>query len=139
MLDAGVLQKEIAKVCPVIRTAMGKLEERATWSFVPTPEATQAQIDAGNNVIATIPIDTTPTRRVSASAFIGRWTDEEYALMLKKRHEAILEGNVSFGRAWDTVMATDALVLNGAAAKDLKQKLVTAGVLTQVRADLIFE
>lgn len=62
-LDAGMLHKEIAKVCPIIRTAMSKLADRATWSFDPTPEATQQQIDAANNVIATIPQSQTAVSR----------------------------------------------------------------------------
>jgi hypothetical protein len=60
-MDAGTLHKEIAKVCPVISVKVGKPDDRATWSFKPKPEATQGQKDAGNNVIATIPVDPPPT------------------------------------------------------------------------------
>lgn len=56
-MDAGTLGKEISKVCPVQRTAVGKSSDRATWSFEPKTGATQEQIDAGNNVLATIPED----------------------------------------------------------------------------------
>ena len=39
-------------------------------------DATQAEIDAGNNVIATIPID--PATAVPTGDFIARWTNAEY-------------------------------------------------------------
>lgn len=64
-LDAGMLHKEIAKVCPIIRTRMDKLADRASWSYEATSEATQQQIDAANNVIATIPQSQTAVSRVS--------------------------------------------------------------------------
>jgi hypothetical protein len=59
-MDAGTLHKEIAKVCPVTNVTMGKPDDRATWAFNPKEGATQEQIDAGNNVIATIPMEFEP-------------------------------------------------------------------------------
>ena len=53
-MDAGTLYDAIAEICPVISTTVGKADDRSTWSFVPGENATQAQIDAGNNVIATL-------------------------------------------------------------------------------------
>ena len=45
--------------------------------FVLGPQATQAQIDAGNNVSATIPIETKAT--LASSEFIGRFTNGNIA------------------------------------------------------------
>lgn len=63
-MDAGTLHKEIAKVCPVTHVTMGKPDDRATWAFNSKEGATQEQIDAGNNVIATIPYDFEPESEV---------------------------------------------------------------------------
>jgi hypothetical protein len=59
-MDILTLLDSIAEVCPVATATIGKDDDRTTWSFKPKPEATQAQIDAGNNVIATIDINLTP-------------------------------------------------------------------------------
>jgi hypothetical protein len=59
-MDAGTLYGAIAEVCPVISTRVGVADDRATWSFEAGTEATPAQIDAGNNVCATIPVDYQP-------------------------------------------------------------------------------
>jgi|KBSMisStaDraftv2_1062788.scaffolds.fasta_scaffold00048_19 hypothetical protein len=56
-MDAGTLYHAISEVCPALSAKCESATERATWSFEPGPGATQAQIDAGNNVIATIPLD----------------------------------------------------------------------------------
>ena len=76
-MDAGTLNNAIVDAgCPTISTAVGKSDDRATWSFVPAANATQPQIDAGNNVIATIPIN--PKTSPSSADFIGRFTNAEY-------------------------------------------------------------
>jgi hypothetical protein len=54
-MDAGTLHDAIAEVCPVVSTSVGDEDDRSTWLFIPGEQATQPQIDAGNNVIATIP------------------------------------------------------------------------------------
>lgn len=57
-MDAATLNAAIVDAgCPTIGTTIGKEDDRSTWSFVPGANATQPQIDAGNNVIATIAID----------------------------------------------------------------------------------
>jgi hypothetical protein len=63
-MDALILHKAIAEVCPIISARIGVESDRTTWSFDPDPSATQAQIDAGNNVIATIDINLTPVPSV---------------------------------------------------------------------------
>ena len=60
-MDAGTLHTEIAKVCPLTGCRVGVADDRTTWSFDPVVGTSQTKIDAGNNVIATIPVDfTTP-------------------------------------------------------------------------------
>jgi hypothetical protein len=56
-MDAGTLYTEITKVCPIVGTAVGVADDRATWRYDPKPEATQAEKDAADNVVATIPVD----------------------------------------------------------------------------------
>ena len=76
-MDAGTLYDAIAEVSPVVSTTIGKPDDRATWKWEPGTNATQAQIDAGNNVVATIPVEIKNTT-LPASEFIGRFTNAEY-------------------------------------------------------------
>ena len=64
---------------------------------------------------------------VSFSDFILRWQDAEYALLLQKR------GAVA--RLWDSALAKGSIDLN--AATELKAALVSAGILTSARAEII--
>lgn len=135
-MDAGTLHNAIAEVCPVVSTSVGDPHGRSTWSFEPGEGATQSEIDAGNNVIATIPMDVVPP--IEPSEFIRRFTDPEY-LALKKRYDADLAADDVTGiKAWDLVIASSALDLNGADAQALKADLVADSILTQARADEIF-
>ena len=131
-MDAGTLHDAIAEVCPVSSVTVGDEDDRATWSFEPAAGATQAQIDAGNNVIATIPID--PLGKVSTGDFISRWTNAEY-LSLQKRRTA---DNGKTAKNWDNVTSDPVIDMNKKKVKTLKADLVADGVLTQTRADEIF-
>jgi len=53
-MHANELAEAIIAVCPVTNVRVGKAHDRTTWTFTPTPEATQTEIDAGVNVIDTI-------------------------------------------------------------------------------------
>jgi hypothetical protein len=132
-MDVVTLHDAIAEVCPVISTSVGKEDDRATWSFVPGAGATQPQIDAGNNVIATIPIDSLNTA-LSTPEFIGRFTNAEYraATATTWRQTA---GNA---KNWDVVVFHPTINFNKKATTTLKTSLVTDGILTQARADEIF-
>jgi hypothetical protein len=46
--------------CPAISASVRDPNLRETWSFTPAAEATQAQIDIGNQIIATIPVEPPP-------------------------------------------------------------------------------
>jgi hypothetical protein len=132
-MDAGTLNDAIIEAgCPTINTTVGKEDDRATWSFIPEATATQAQIDAGNNVIATIPIN--PKFTLATADFIGRFTNAEYraATATTWRQTA---GNA---KNWDVVVFDTTVNLNKKKTDTLKTSLVTDGILTQARADEIF-
>jgi|SRR5262245_60879203 len=132
-MDAATLYDAIAEVCPVVSTAVGDADDRATWSFMPGTDATQPQIDAGNNVIATIPID--PLSTLATPDFIGRFTNAEYraAIATTWRQTA---GNA---KNWDVVVFEPNINMNKKKVTTLKTSLVTDGILTQARADEIFQ
>jgi len=135
-MDVATLQAEIVKVCPVTSVAVGEPDNRATWSFVPAPEATQAQIDAGNNVIAEIPVG--PLGIVQTGDFFARWTNQEYLALEKKRRDDIAANKVGNAKNWDDVVADAMIDMNKKKVNTLKTDLVIDGVLTQARADVIF-
>jgi hypothetical protein len=132
-MDAATLHDAIIDAgCPTVSTSVGKSDDRATWSFVPATNATQPQIDAGNNVIATIPIN--PKSSPSSADFIGRFSNAEYraATATTWRQTA---GNA---KNWDVVVFDPVINLNKKKATTLKTSLVADGILTQERADVIF-
>ena len=131
-MDAATLYDAIAEVSPVISTSVGKSDDRSTWTWVPGTNATQPQIDAGNNVIATIPIEIKAT--LSSADFIGRFTNAEYraATATTWRQTA---GNA---KNWDVVVFEPSVNMNKKKVTTLKNSLVTDGILTQARADEIF-
>jgi WD40 repeat protein len=132
-MDAGTLYDAIADVSPIVSAAVGNADDRATWAWVPDVSATQAQIDAGNNVVATIPIN--PKASLASSDFIGRFTNTEYraATATTWRQTA---GNA---KNWDVVVFDPIVNLNKKKATTLKTSLVADGILTQARADEIFK
>jgi hypothetical protein len=132
-VDAATLNDAIIEAgCPTISTSVGKADDRTTWSFIPGANATQPQIDAGNNVIATIPIN--PKATLPAPDFIGRFTNAEYraATATTWRQTA---GNA---KNWDVVVFDTTINMNKKKVTTLKTSLVTDGILTQARADVIF-
>jgi hypothetical protein len=131
-MDAGTLNDAIAEVCPVVSTSVGDPNNRATWSFEPQPQATQAQIDAGNNVIATIPIE--PLGTVPTGDFISRFTNAEYLALQKRR----TTDNGKMAKDWDNVTSDPTINMNKKKTQTLKSNLVADGILTQARANEIF-
>jgi hypothetical protein len=131
-MDAGTLYDAIAEVCPIITAGVGDPDDRNTWYFVSTTEATQPQIDAGNNVIATIPIE--PLGAPLTGDFIARWTNAEYkALQLRRTSD-----NGKTAKDWDNVTSDPNINMNKKKTQTLKSNLVADGILTQARADEIF-
>lgn len=135
-MDAGTLNTAIAAVCPIVSVRVGKEFDRTTWSFDPAPGATSQQIAAANNVIATI--DPVVKNIIQFDDFIRRWTNAEYRLMLADRAAAASGGSMSVAKNWDVAFARGDVNLNNQLMQNLKADIVTAGILTQARADAIF-
>jgi hypothetical protein len=131
-MDAGTLYDAIAEVSPVVGTSVGKSDDRSTWTWVPGTNATQAQKDAGDNVVATIPIE--PLGTVPTGDFIARWTNAEYLALQKRR----TTDNGKMAKDWDNVTSDPQINMNKKKTQTLKSNLVTDGILTQARADEIF-
>ena len=132
-MDAATLNSAILDAgCPTISTIVGDGNNRATWSFIPAEGATQPQIDAGNNIIATIPID--PLSTVPTGDFIARWTNAEYLALQKRR----TTDNGKMAKDWDNVTSDPQINMNKKKTQTLKSNLVADGILTQARADEIF-
>jgi hypothetical protein len=135
-MDAITLHDAIAEVCPVISTTVGDENDRTTWSFIPDEQATAQEIAAGENVIATIPIEIKST--VTAGDFIARWTNAEYLALEKKRRDDIAANKVGNAKNWDNVVSDSLIDMNKKKVQSLKTDLIADGVLTQARADEIF-
>jgi hypothetical protein len=136
-MDAMTLNNEIIEAgCPTISTRVINPDDRATWSFVPAAGATQPQIDAGNNVIATIPIE--PMSTISPGALVLRFTNAEYKATLDYHTSSLAAGTIGPKKTWDTMMGEATVNMNVRATNSVKNGLVSAGVLTQTRADIIF-
>lgn len=84
-----------------------------------------------------------PTKKrkniISTSDFIARWTNQEYLALEKKRRDDIAGNKIGNAKNWDVVVAADNIDMNKQKFQNLKIDLVTDGVLTQARADEIFD
>ena len=136
-MDAGTLHQAIVDAgCPTLSTTVVDGNNRATWSFVPDASATQPQIDAANNVIATIPI--TPLTTIQPSELISRFTNAEYIALKNQQQTDFAGGVIGNIKNWDTMMGGSTVNMNSRSIKAIKNNLVATGVLTQARADVIF-
>ena len=72
------------------------------------------------------------------SDFIARFTNQEYAKLGNVRVTDAQANKVGISKNWDIVVLADTIELSNQKAQTLKADLVTAGVLTQARADEIF-
>jgi len=132
VMDAATLHDAIAEVSPITSCSVGKADDRSTWTWVPGPDATQAQIDAGNNVIATIPM-TTPTT-LAVADWIGRFTNAEYRAATAQTWRQT-GGNA---KNWDVVAFAGSIKMSKKSVTTLRNSLVADGILTAQRADEIF-
>jgi hypothetical protein len=131
-MDAGTLYDAIAEVSPIVSCAVGKADDRSTWKWEPGENATQAQIDAGDNVIATIPIE--PLGTPTTGDFISRFTNAEYLALQKRR----TTDNGKMAKDWDNVTSDPSINMNKKKTQTMKSNLVADGILTPARADEIF-
>jgi hypothetical protein len=74
----------------------------------------------------------------NTSDFIARFTNQEYAKLGNVRVTDAQQTKVGLSKNWDIVVMADTIELSKQKAQTLKADLVTAGVLTQTRADEIF-
>ena len=131
-MDAGTLYDAIVEVSPVVSCSVGKSDDRSTWKWEPGENATQEQKDAGDNVVATIPIEPLPT--LPTGDFIARFTNAEYLALQKRR----TTDNGKMAKDWDNVTSDPSINMNKKKTQTLKANLVADGILTQARADEIF-
>jgi len=136
-MDAGTLFEAISKVCPVLKVVVNVPDERDTWSFIPHPDATPDQKAAAEYILATRPV--LVPGKASRVEFLARWRDDEYVKMERTRGIDIIAGNIGFAKLWDIVLSDAMLFMDKVRIKALKAALVKAGVLTQARADEIFQ
>ena len=72
---------------------------------------------------------------VPVTDFVARWTNAEYRALQQAR----INDNGHIAKTWDIVFAETDVDLNRQKAQKLKADLVTDGILTQARADEIFD
>lgn len=101
---------------------------------------TQQQRDAVATVLAAHNPAAQRKNIIAFGTFIGRFTNAEYADLWQKRATAIAgnTGGMALVKQWDIAVAVGKVDLNTAAAQNFKSSLVSAGVLTQNRADIVF-
>lgn len=133
---ASIVYDAVRAACAdVTGVSIGDRADKNTWriSFSVTPSgcqpAAQAAMAAFAGALNTVPF----------SDFISRWTDPEYALLMQRRATAIAAGNVTLVKQWDIAFTTGSVDLNSPAAQNFKAAIVAAGILTQARADVIFQ
>lgn len=131
-MDAGMLHEAIAEVSPITSCTVGKEDDRSTWEWEPGEGATQPQIDAGNNVVATIPMEMPST--VSAADWIGRFTNAEY----RAATAAAWRQTGPNAKNWDVVAFAGSIKMSKKSVTTLRDSLVTDGILTAERASVIF-
>ena len=131
-MDVATLDAAIKEVCPVISVTVNDPADRVAWAYVPTPEATAEQIYSADNVIATIPLY--PAIAVSTADWIARWTNAEYRALQDRR----MSDNGKMGKDFDIVTGGGLIDFNRKRTQSFAADCVSAGILTQARADEIF-
>jgi hypothetical protein len=131
-MNSATLHDAISEVCPIVSTSVGDSDDRATWSYIPTAQATTEQTAAADNVIATIPAEIKAT--VSSAEFIGRFTNAEY----RTATGATWRQAAGNAKNWDVVVFDSAVNFNKKKTVTLRDSLVTDGILTETRASEIF-
>jgi|SRR5688572_5334025 len=76
--------------------------------------------------------------RLSATAFLARFTDEEYANIIGAANAQLEQGNAQLHRWIETVRAEGVVRVYAEQAQLAKSALIGAGLLTVQRANTIF-
>jgi len=71
--------------------------------------------------------------------FVARFTNQEYLALEKKRRDDIAANKVGNAKNWDVVTTCDNIDMSKQKFINLKADLVADGILTQARADAIFD
>src|SRR5262245_13430643 len=100
---------------------------------------TAAENTTLDNVIAAHDPAKQRKNMIRTPAFIARWTNQEYLALEKKRRDDIAANKVGNAKNWDIVVAEATIDMNKQKFINLKADLVTDLVLTQARADEIFD
>jgi hypothetical protein len=132
-MHARVLHEELMKVCPIAMVVVKVPDERDTWSFQPAPNATQAQIAAANNIMATIPAES--IGEVPKEEWLSRWTNAEYLAIEKRRSS----DNGRTAKTWDIVTASNVIDMSKRKVIALRDDLIAAGIISAARAAEIFK
>jgi hypothetical protein len=136
-ISSQALAQAVSACASVVGISMPDPNNKATWRIDYSPGVTgpcqtaaQAAVTAFTYVSAlnVIPFPT----------FISRWTNPEYAALMQARATAIAAGNVVLIQQWDQVATAGQVDLNATAVATFKAALVSTGILTQARADVIF-
>lgn len=134
--DPQYVTKALQAACPdVVGVSFGS-SIKSTWRIDYLPTATQACKDAAVAARDALGVQ---QNVIPFSVFIQRWTDAEYLALMRARANAITAGNIVLVRQWDTAASSGSIDLNTPAAQNFKATMVSAGILTQVRADAIFQ
>jgi hypothetical protein len=99
--------------------------------------------DAQNSTLDQVIAAHDPTKHlkniIPTTDFIARFTNQEYLAVGKQRAADIAANKVGYSKNWDIVVTSDMVDLNKQKSQTIKADLVAAGVLTQARADEIFQ
>lgn len=103
------------------------------------------EFDENNNVVQKFQLEDIPVppvlpqpKIILATDFISRFTDEEYS-NIKKAALAQMQQGVATLQKWIDVATTDGYIdLDRPATNEAKKALISANLLTQERADIIF-
>lgn len=131
------LDSAVRAVCPQIDgISIGNPVDKATWVIKFQAGATcqtAAQTALTNFTLQNV---------ITFSTLVSRLTDAEYQSLMQKRAQAIAAGtttSIFLVKQFDQAMATGVVDLNTAAVQTFKASLVAAGILSQARADAIFQ
>jgi hypothetical protein len=127
--------------CTINGVSVGNWSDKATWRIDFQAGATPSQISSANSAVAAFAVPSS-TNVIPFSIFIGRWTDAEYQLLMQRRATVIAAAgttNMFLVKQWDQAMSSGQINLALQATMTFKANLVSAGILTQARADAIFQ
>ena len=115
-----------------------------SWGATDDSITGRENLDAADNatlddvVAAHDPTDKRPNI-VSTWEFVSRFTNQEYIALMRHRADQLAQSKIGHSKSWDIVTSDDTVDLSKTRCINLKQDLVSDGLLTQARADVIFD